>query len=196
MLSARRQTYGRGSTTEYAFEESLLHLKVAADRIGHQVVAAERVDGRLITLPVDENKAFGFMYRKRAQNDLIEQRVDGSGCADSERERKHCRGRKRGTAEKGTRGEAQVVREVPQPSSQPNITHFLLDLRDAAEFQRGLPSAPPAPANPKPSDHSRGGRCGTSIRGPGRSPDVRSRNQFSSCFILSCPHQKSTGPLP
>jgi hypothetical protein len=94
VLSARRKIHGRGSTTEYAFEESLLHLKLAADRIGHQVITAERGHSRLITLPVDENEAFGFMYRKRAPDDLIKKRVDGGGCSDSECERKHRRGGK------------------------------------------------------------------------------------------------------
>ena len=32
------------------------------------------------------------MYRERAPNDLIKQRVDGSGCPDSECERQHSRG--------------------------------------------------------------------------------------------------------
>jgi hypothetical protein len=37
-------------------------------------------------------------------------------------------------------GEAQVVEEIAQPSSQPNIANFLLNLRDAPELDRGLPS--------------------------------------------------------
>ena len=73
MFSARRKTYGRRGAAKYAFEESLLLLKIAADRVGHQVVAAERVHGRRITLPVDKNKAFGFAYRKGTQDHLIDE---------------------------------------------------------------------------------------------------------------------------
>jgi hypothetical protein len=59
-------------------------LQVAADWVGHQVVAAERVHARLITRPVDEYKAIGFVHRQRMQHNLIDQGVDGGGCADSE----------------------------------------------------------------------------------------------------------------
>ena len=35
----------------------------------------------------------------------------------------------------------EIVREVPQPSGQPNISHFLPNLCDAAKFQHRLPSS-------------------------------------------------------
>ena len=140
MVSARREIYGRGGTAEYAFEKPVLQLKITADRVGHQVIAAERVYGRLFTLPVDENQAFGFAYRKRMQDHLIEQRVNGGGCSNSECEREHCRCRKRRTAEKRPRRQAQVARKVPQPSSQPNIAHLLLHLRKPAELDSCLPA--------------------------------------------------------
>ncbi len=80
------------------------------------------------------------MYWKRVQDHLIHERVDGGRRSNSERERKHCRCRKRRTAEKGSCRGAQVVYKVPQPSSQPNVAHFLPDLCDAAEFQGSPPS--------------------------------------------------------
>ena len=84
VLSACRESDGRRCTAEYALEESLLQLKVAADRIGHQVIAAERINCCWVSLPVDKNKAFWLAYRKRVQNHLIDQRVDSRGCSDPE----------------------------------------------------------------------------------------------------------------
>src|SRR6185503_15568369 len=56
------------------------------------------------------------------------------------REGKHCRCRKRRAPPKRSCGKAQVVHEISQPSGQPDIAHFLPDLCDTAQFQRGLPS--------------------------------------------------------
>jgi hypothetical protein len=42
---------------------------------------------------------------------------------------------------KGACGEAQVVDEIAKPSREPDIAHFLLNLRDAAEFKQGLPTS-------------------------------------------------------
>ena len=99
-------------TAEYAFEKLLLLLKVAADRVRHQIPTAEPVGG-LISLPIDQDKAFGLVDRKRVQQHLIDQRVDGGGGSDAERERKHGRGGKRRTAEKRARGEAEIIRRNP-----------------------------------------------------------------------------------
>ena len=57
-----------------------------------------------------------------------------------------------GRAEKRARGEAEIVHEIPQPSGQPDVAHFLPDLREAAEFQHGLPARFRAPADRIASD--------------------------------------------
>src|SRR5207244_945666 len=83
VLAARREVHGRGGAAENAFEQALLLLKVAADRVRHQIPTAEPV-GCLISLPIDEDKAFGLADRKRMQEHLIDERVDGGGCSNAE----------------------------------------------------------------------------------------------------------------
>src|SRR5262249_5288094 len=73
------------------------------------------------------------------QDNLIDQGVDGGCCSDPQRERQHGCGRKRRTVEKRPYREAKVIREVPQPSAQPDIADPLPNLCDAADFQSCLP---------------------------------------------------------
>ncbi len=135
----RREVDRCRSAAEYAIEELLLLLEIAADRVGHQFVTAEGLR-QLFAIPVEENQALWVVDRERAKNDLIDQRVKGGGRSNSERKRKHCRRRKRRAAEKRSRREAQVMHEIPEPSIQPDIAHFFPKLRCAPEFQRYAPS--------------------------------------------------------
>ncbi len=138
-VPAGRKVHRGGGTAEYAVEEAVLQLQVAADRVRHQVPTAEPV-GRLISLPVDQDQALGLTDRKGVQNHLIDQRVDGGGGADTERERKHGGDGKRRTTEKGPGGEAEVIEEIAQPPGEPNVADFLPYLGEAAEFQNGPPA--------------------------------------------------------
>src|SRR2546425_4108322 len=137
-FSTRRNVDRCRSTAEYAVEEFLLLLEISADRVRHQVGSAEGL-GILETDPIDEKQALGVIDRERAQNDLIDKRVKGGRRSNSEREGKHCRRRKRRAPEKRSCRKAQVVRQISQPSSQPNVAHLLPNLRSAPEFQRGAP---------------------------------------------------------
>src|SRR5262245_11598672 len=112
MFNARRETDSCQGSAEYAFEESILLLKIAAERVGQQIVAAECIQARRVAFPVDEYQALRFAYRKRMQHYLIEQGLDGSSGTDAKCKRKH-RGRgERRTAAKRSSREAQVVCEV------------------------------------------------------------------------------------
>jgi hypothetical protein len=75
------------------------------------------------------------------QQHLIDQRVDGSCCSNAEHEREHGSNTEGRHPEKRACGEAEIISEIPQPSSQPDVSHFLFDLRDAPQFQQGLPSS-------------------------------------------------------
>jgi hypothetical protein len=79
--------------------------------------------------------------RKRAQNDLINKRVNSSRCSNPECERKHCRCRKRWASEKSVSRKAQIVDEISQPSSQPDVAHLLPNLCGAPELQRDAPAS-------------------------------------------------------
>ena len=83
-------------------EDLIVQLKVAADRIRHQIPAAEPV-GYLISLPVDENQALGFADRKRVEDHLIDQRIDRRGCANTKRERQYSGRSERATARTSVR---------------------------------------------------------------------------------------------
>ena len=142
-FSAGREIHRCRSTAEYAIEELRLLLEIATDRVRHQILSAEGL-GILETDPIDENQALGVVDREGAQNDLIDKRVKGSRRSNPEREGKHGGRRKRWATEKRSCGEAQVVDEIAKPSSQPDVSHFLLDLRDASQFQQGLPPSFPS----------------------------------------------------
>src|SRR5580704_12038395 len=86
VVSACREVHSRKGTAENAFEKAVLQLKVAADRVRHQIPTAEPV-GYLISLPIDEDKAFGLADRKPVQEYLIDERVDGRGCSNAECQR-------------------------------------------------------------------------------------------------------------
>jgi hypothetical protein len=62
---------GRGAT-EDTLEDLIVELKVAADRIRHQVPAAEPIRYR-ISLLVDEDQALGLANRKRVEDHLIDE---------------------------------------------------------------------------------------------------------------------------
>ncbi len=137
IFTARRQVDRHERAAQYAVEELRLELQVPAERIGHQIVAAESARDRF-AFPVDENEAFRLLYREGVEHDLVDEGVDGGGGSDADGEGEYgCCG-KGGTADKRARGEAQVVNEVSQPARQPHIAHFFADLGDAADFEGGL----------------------------------------------------------
>ena len=116
-----------------------MELKIAADRVRHQVPAAKPVGNR-VALPVDQHQSFGFADWQRVQDHLIDERIDCGRRANAGGKRQHGRDGERAAAQKGPRGEPEVVHEVAQPSRQPHVADFLPHLRQAAELQRRLPS--------------------------------------------------------
>src|ERR1700732_91029 len=122
---------GRGeSTAEYALEKLLLLVKIAADWVRHQIPTAKAIRD-LIAVPIYQDKTFGLPNGKGVQQHLIDQRVDGSRGSNAEHEREHGGNTEGRHPEKRACGEAEIVSEIPQPSSQPDVSHFLFDLRDA-----------------------------------------------------------------
>jgi hypothetical protein len=138
-FSAGREVDRCRSTTEYAIEELLLLLEIAADRVGHQIACAEGLR-QLFAIPVDENQALGVVDREGAKKDLIDKRVKGGGRANSECKGKYCCRRKRRASNNRSRRETKVVHEIPEPSTQPDVAHFLSNPHGATEFQRNAPS--------------------------------------------------------
>src|SRR5262249_8916458 len=102
------QINGCRSPAEYTLEELRLLLEVVANRIRHQVGSGDWL-GELLAVPVDENEMFGVVDGKRAQKNLIDQRINGSRWANPQCERKHGRCSKGGAFEKGAGRKAQVV---------------------------------------------------------------------------------------
>ena len=95
---------------------------------------------QLFAIPVEENQTHGVVDREGAKNDLIDKRVEGGGRSNSECKGKYCRRRKRRAPNNRSRRETQVVHQIPEPSIQPDVAHFLPKLRFAPEFQRNASS--------------------------------------------------------
>jgi hypothetical protein len=122
---------------EHAIEEAVLLLKVAADGVRHQVPTAETVGG-LVAFPIDEYELFGLAYGEGVEKHLVDERVDGSGGSDAEREGKGGGDGEGGSPEEGAGGVTEVVEEVAEPAGEPDVADFLLDMREWAEFEGGL----------------------------------------------------------
>src|SRR6266851_8174212 len=73
------------------------------------------------------------------QQHLVHQRVNRRCRSNAEHEREYGGYRERWRLAKGAGGEAEIVGEIPQPSSHPDVPHFFLNLRDATQLQQSLP---------------------------------------------------------
>src|SRR5207302_6332222 len=94
VIAAGREVDSGECAAEYALEKLLLLIEIAADRVRHQIPAAEAIRN-LIASPIDQNKTFRLPNGKRVQQYLIHQRVDGSRGSNAEHEREHGRNTER-----------------------------------------------------------------------------------------------------
>jgi hypothetical protein len=101
---------------------------VEESQIRHQIPDAKtRRD--LIALPIDQDEPLRCSNRQRMEQDLIDQRINGGGCAGSEG----------GILVKPSQLEAKVVDEISNPARQPDLAQFLLRVCDASKLQYSLP---------------------------------------------------------
>jgi len=82
--ACRRINPGQGPA-QHAVEEFRFLLEIAADRLRHQVVTSECIR-QFWPIPIEKDQPLRVGDRQRAQNNLIDQRIDRRTRADSQRQ--------------------------------------------------------------------------------------------------------------
>src|SRR6202047_4591016 len=124
---------------KHAGKNSLMIADLLPLRVGNIGVAAmdaAGIPGAVKDAHVGE--LLGVRDRQRSQAERIDQLEDGGVCASAQRERKHGNGGEKRRFAQHAQAEAQVLREILQPSDAANIATLLFPLLDSAHFDECL----------------------------------------------------------
>ena len=103
-----------------------------------EVLVVERRDQPLARAAfVDPDEAVAILEADLAEQDAVEVAVDGGAEADADRDRREGGERVRAGLAQAAGAELHVLPECVEPSPGSDVAAFLLDLGDAAEFERG-----------------------------------------------------------